>query len=318
MIDVLKPTIFPLSEIVDVFVHMQKAHDTQRAYRHDIEQALTSLGILNQNYHDLVALPIPELHKRLVLFLSHLAKRDVHGHILNSNTLSRKRYTLVKFFRFLMEVHGFPQNPAVSLPRYAISERSNTPVIGEEELFQFLRALSRRRSESQQAFRDYLIVLGLFHFALRRKELAGLKWSDIHPTPQPHFRVLQKRNRLKCLPIPPKYEKYLSEFALLHGKDSDFIFHPMRNNRTQNLDRPLSTTAIHDLVLRLGAEYLPGKKIMPHSFRATFICLARKYHLDDRAIMNATGHRSGEMINYYDVREVLLANAINHFGERIE
>jgi integrase len=54
-----------------------------------------------------------------------------------------------------------------------------------------------------------------------------------------------------------------------------------------------------------------NKKISPHSLRKTFIELALDNNQDLIAISNATGHRTIEMVKYYDTRDRLKNNAVN-------
>ena len=39
----------------------------------------------------------------------------------------------------------------------------------------------------------------------------------------------------------------------------------------------------------IGDEFVPDRGFIPHSFRATFICLARANKVDDMSILNTTG-----------------------------
>jgi len=57
------------------------------------------------------------------------------------------------------------------------------------------------------------------------------------------------------------------------------------------------------------------KKITPHSFRKTFIELSLNKNENYNNIMNATGHKTSQMIRYYDYRDKVQNNAINSFGD---
>ena len=301
---------------VETFLSLRHSARTKRAYRNDVGQFLTFAGFQQYSLFDLAQRTYSEMQQEILQYLKSLTKReDTGGHITNGNTLNRKRYTLVSFFRHLQDAHGFPYNPARKIPVFPRSEHSNTPVMTRAEILGVMRFLHSKIGEGERAFRDYLIVLGLFHFALRRQELAHLKWDMIHESPRWHFRLRQKGNRWKHLPIPPKYLEKLTVFARQYGKPSAYIFRPTRNNRTGILDKPISTNTVFWLVNKVNKIVLPNRRIIPHSFRASFVTLARENNIDHKSIMNATGHSSVGMVDFYDLRERLEANAINFFGD---
>ena len=320
MADILRDTKknTPLKNISEQFILLRNSPHTQKAYRSDMGQFLAFQELEDECLGAFLGISLPDMLTHISSFLEQFKKLDVDGNVINPNTVNRKRYTLVAFFRHLIETYDYPKNPAVLLPVLPKADQSNTPALSEAEIQAFMRHMKQRKGHGEKQFRDYLIVLGLFHFALRRRELASLKWSDIFPNPIPHFQLREKGGSKKYLPIPPKYMAQLDEFTKLYGKPYSFIFHPVKNNRTKTLQKPLSTNAILDIVTDVAEQLCPGRGITPHSFRSSFVSLARQYGLDDKMIMNATGHSSSDMINYYDVRKKLEANAINFFGEWIE
>jgi len=58
-----------------------------------------------------------------------------------------------------------------------------------------------------------------------------------------------------------------------------------------------------------------NKKITPHSFRKTFIEIALDKNENYNNIMNATGHKTTQMVRYYDYRDKVKNNAINSFED---
>ena len=305
-----------LETISTQFLALKNSAHTRKAYRIDIRQFLCFLNITGKSFSVFLKIPLPEMTDAIARFLEKYKKRDIDGHVINPNTINRKRYTLVSFFRYLMEAYDFQKNPALLIPVLQKSKHSNTSALSEAEIRQTMRYMKEQRTKGKKHFRDYLIILGLFHFALRRHELASLKWSDIHHPN--HFRLREKGGKIKYLPIPPKYFQYLKEFEELYGRPCSYIFHPIKNNRTKTLEKPLSTNTLLIIVEKVAVHLFPGRGITPHSFRSSFVSLARDNGVDDKMIMNATGHSSSDMINYYDVRHLLRANAVHFFGEWIE
>jgi integrase/recombinase XerD len=123
--------------------------------------------------------------------------------------------------------------------------------------------------------------------------------------------VYQKGGTYKLLPIPENIMFFLKEFKNCHPSFSAYIFRPIRNNRTKDLNRPLDSSYILKLIVKIAKEIVPDKNITPHSFRKTFIELAIANKEDFIAICNATGHNNVEMINYYHTADKLKHNAIH-------
>lgn len=71
------------------------------------------------------------------------------------------------------------------------------------------------------------------------------------------------------------------------------------------------------MVKDLAFQVIPEKHITPHSLRKTFIELALNNKEDFISIINATGHSTVEMINYYDTRSALKNNAIHSIATLI-
>ncbi|CAM2005265.1 tyrosine-type recombinase/integrase [Acanthopleuribacter pedis] len=306
----------PLSTLCAQFLQLQKSERTKRAYRCDLRQFLAFMSLQNAGCHALTRYGRADLIGHCSRFVESFAKHDAHSlHLTNGTTLNRKRFTLVKFFDFLIEVQEYPFNPARKLPVYPAKEYSNTPTLSKDQISHLIAAMSVDRIKSKAHFRNYLIISALFHFALRRHELVNLKWSQIYEHPIPHFQVRQKGNRWKYLPLFSKYQRRLDEFVSLHGNSGDYLFSPLKNNRTKDLAKPLSTNAVLLIVKKVSDTYLKGIPLVPHSFRATFVCLARDAGIDDKSIMNTTGQKSTRILNYYDIRSLLQANAVHHLAE---
>jgi len=91
----------------------------------------------------------------------------------------------------------------------------------------------------------------------------------------------------------------------------------VKNNKTKELDKPITTEYIFEMVKKIAFKIVPDKKITPHSFRKTFIELALNNKEDFISIINATGHATVEMVKYYDTRDTLKNNAIHSIARII-
>lgn len=305
----------PLDRIAEDFVALKSNLNTRKAYRNDLRQFFEYLNVEGRQlalFHNYTK---PELQKAVHSFLDDMVKRDILGeYVVNGWTLNRKLYTVAGFFRYLRHTYDFPFNPALHIPPYDVPDQSNSPLLTQDEIWNIMGAMKRRTHLSKAGLRNYLIILRLFHFALRRRELANLQWDHIHQAPIPHFRLRQKGNKFKYLPIPDEYMELLKASQEYYPSKSPFIFRPIKNNITKTLDKPITPEAIRKLVKRVGDEFVPDRGIVPHSFRATFITLARDNELDDQTILNTTGQADSRTLNFYDIRNKLIANAVFFFG----
>lgn len=103
----------------------------------------------------------------------------------------------------------------------------------------------------------------------------------------------------------------LDSFKKSYLDDCPYIFHPVRNNSTKELNKPIGTEYVFEMVKKMAFQVVPEKNITPHSLRKTFIELALNNKEDFISIINATGHSTVEMINYYDTRSALKNSAIH-------
>ncbi len=313
--DTARTADFSLSDLYESFLLQQRSVETKRSYR-CVRLFLDSLPIDKATLGDLRQLSYEKVGFHIALYLDGYKKSEPNTHrVLNGGSVNQKRYALSSFFEYLTLSHAYPLNPVDAYPKYPARKRSNTEILTEVQLLDLFQMLSKNYRKSQAQFRDYLIIRGLFHLALRRNELAGLRWGDIDFSNHTVM-MIQKGHTEKLLPVPIWYLDYLEEFGRTYGR-KEYIFHPLRNNRGKTLEKPLSTSYIFRIVTRESLRLFPDKNITPHSLRACFVTLALESGEDPIAIMNATGHNSMEMVKYYDRRNQLRSNAIHAMGAKL-
>jgi len=217
-----------------------------------------------------------------------------------------------------------------SLP---VHQKSTTQTLDVLEVMQVLAFLKKERDQKQTetAYRNYLTILFLFRYALRRSELVSLKWDDFKPG-EGTFKVIQKGNDPMVKPLVSEHWKLLCEFREfqrktwedrqgqreqspgLHGGDSrdtcPFVFHAIRPRFNTGKYEPLSTVYVFKMVCSVAKKLFPTKKITPHSFRGTFVGVALNQNIEPGEIANGTGHKSVRMVYYYDRRDPIEHNAI--------
>jgi integrase/recombinase XerC len=299
-----------LSEIIEDFVSLKRSKHTRRAYKGDITQFFNTLDLIT--LEDLAYLPLSELISAIQNYIANLKnveQFEIRQRIKNSRTINRKLIALRVFFEYLINVYRFHQNPLNQFQNLKIENFSNTVSLSRCEVLDLLKIAKANIKNSKVEFRDYLILVLLFHLALRVDECANLQWNDLELSNQ-EARILQKGGITKILPIPNELCLLLQEFRALYGNICPFIFQPLKNNRTKVIEKRLSARAIFNIIKKLATKVTTQKNITPHSLRKTFIEIALDNGVDLISICNATGHNSIDMVKYYDGRDKLKNNAI--------
>jgi len=257
---------------------------------------------------ELKKMPFTDLTRKVNGFLDSIKRTDPStGRIANARTYNRKRNTLSSFFAYLERVHDHVKNPLVLFPMVKLTKKSTTASMTENEVKRFLDHMKSKTAETKTGHRDYLILVCLSLLALRRQEAASLRWDGINW--QTHsITVIQKGGTEKRLPLPHDLLKLLK--AQYQRHTGTYLFQSTRRSKIKH-DRPISTSSIYRLIRDTGEELFPGRGITPHSLRKSFIERALDQKIDLVSIMNATGHKSLEMIQYYDTRDVLSRNAVH-------
>jgi len=109
----------------------------------------------------------------------------------------------------------------------------------------------------------------------------------------------------------------LQQFKFSFPSDNAYIFRPTINRVTKDITKPISVTAIFNIITKLANQVVSHKNITPHSLRKTFIELALDNGDDLISITNATGHSTVEMIKYYDTRSRIKNNSVNSLSKLI-
>jgi integrase len=223
--------------------------------------------------------------------------------------------SLSSFFEWLVNTYKYPENPVSGVfSSHKTTDYSTTESLSRGEVVDMLTGSEAKAKEGEAEMRNYIMLACLFGLALRRSEVARLRWDDISKDGS-SITIYRKGGEPQELPLPPKLAWYFGEFAEKYGTESPYIFRPVQNNRGGgNLNKPISTKAVFRIVRKTAQEVAPQKHITPHSLRKTFIELALSEKEDVHAIMNATGHSRVEMLRYYDTRDQMEHNAINRLA----
>lgn len=298
-----------IQDVIESFVNTKRSTNTRRAYSTDINDFISSVRVYELG--DLAKYDFPAMVDAVGSYLDENTKYDDGtGRVQNPKTVNRKAYAVSSFFKYLIDVYGYPKNPVATFQAHKVKRHSTTDSLTRAELGEVLALSKSNHKKSQTTFRNYLSLCFLAVLALRRSELVGLTWSDINFQTS-SIDVHQKGGSYKLLPMPPSLLQLLLDYRSKYEDDISYIFHPVRNNATGEINKPLNTSYIYEVVAKLVIRCFPGRRLTPHSFRKTFIELALNNNEDFISIINATGQATVEMVKYYDTRDKLKNNAIH-------
>lgn len=302
--------------IIDVleneFLIEFQSKETRSAYKRDILTFTNKIGF--EFLSDFSNVHISEMSKLLLNYINSFKK--VSGErILNPNTINRKAYSLSSFFNFLVDKYNYPKNPLSRFKPETSHKTSNTQSLNQQEVKCLIEYMRKKINRGKSHYRNYLLVSLMFRLALRRSEVAKLRWSDINENSSSKVKyyidVYQKGRTIKQLPIPLDLYNDLIVYKNNFSENTEFIFNTSLNASDEDLNKHISSTQVNRIVTKIVQELDLGKKITPHSFRKTFIEQALEKNISLINISNGTGHSSVEMIKYYDGRNKLDNNAIN-------
>jgi integrase len=310
---ILELETVPMSLIIESFLKDYESEQTKRAYRSDLKIFFQGNNI--NCLKDLVFITPDEL---LAMSNTYLEKAKVSnenniGLILNPKTINRKAFSLSSFFKFLNKAYRYPFNPINHFTSLEVKNKSTTQSLNKSQLIKLIKIMGENKDKGLLQYRDFIIIWMFATTGLRRAELANLKWTDIDFENRV-LGVFQKGGKFKVIPITDKTIEYLLKYKE-NTRKSEFIFTPTENNKTKELNKPMSDDSLMKIVLKYTNQIIPDVKgLTPHSFRKTFIELALDENIDPVSIMNSTGHSTFDSLRYYDTRNVLQCNAANHIA----
>ena len=266
--------------------------NTRRAYRNDLGEFMTFVGIVS-----------PE-ELRLVTRAHVLAwRKDLERRELTGGTIRRKLAALSSLFEYLSDANAVTHNPVKGVRRPKVeSYEGKTPALGDAQARHLLKLPVGEKLKSK---RDRALLSLLLYHGLRRDEISRLTVQDIHlRRGVPHLRVHGKGGKVRHIPLHPGTQELLTEYleAAGHALDkASAVFRPIRNNRTGELDRMLSGDGIYKLV-RSYAKQL-GVAIGVHALRATAAANALEHEADIAKVQEWLGHANIATTRLYDRRK---------------
>jgi integrase len=303
--------------VTEDFLATRGSLQTRRAYGAAVRGFFRSAGIALLAELRPEVRPPAEVSRLVREYLDSVTKRGEAEprRILNPAAVNARAEALRAFFGWLMAAYGYPVNPVagafVSLPT---ARTSSSDSLTRGELRDLLQLLSGEARRGERELRDYLLVALLFGLALRRTEVAGLKWADIDFGQETV--AVERGGGRETLPLPRKLAGYLAEYAK-RGGGGRYVFRAPRTGKgsggaaAKGEERPLTAQSVFRIVLKAAERVVPAKHITPQGLRKTFIELALAEGEPLEAICNATGHARPESLDYYAGGRKLKENAIH-------
>lgn len=266
--------------------------NTRRAYRNDLEEFMTFIGISS-----------PE-DLRLVTRAHVLAwRKDLERRELTGGTIRRKLAALSSLFEYLSDANAVTHNPVSGVRRPKVeSYEGKTPALGDAQARHLLKLPA---GEDLKAKRDRALLSLLLYHGLRREELSRVTVQDIHARRGvSHLRVHGKGGKVRNIPLHPGTLELLTDYLEASGhvhEKSGALFRPVRNNRTGELYRTLSGDGIYKLVRGYARKL--GVAIGVHALRATAATNALEHEADIAKVQEWLGHANIATTRLYDRRK---------------
>lgn len=264
---------------------------TQQAYKMDIGQFTYFLGIEKPDDFRQV--------KRAHI----IAWRDsIKNTGVSPATVRRKMSALSSLFDYLCEKNSIEGNPVNGVKRP--TEGANvgkTPALSYEQAKKLFNAPPE---ETVKGLRDRAILATFLHHAPRKMEVAQLRLKDIQDREGiKHFTFHGKRGKIRYVAINPVALKRIDDYlkAIKRSDPKDYLFTPINNRSTQDLNKSLSPKSLYDVVLKWGRK-VGIDNLSVHALRATSATLALKSGAEIVEVQEWLGHSDISTTRMYDKR----------------
>lgn len=167
-------------------------------------------------------------------------------------------------------------------------------------------------SMDKNKYRSLAILQILANFGCRRSELLNLRWSDID-----FFKKTIKIVRIKTcnadlLPLPTNVEKALIKYlkSMQGAMATGYVFRSRTGNK---LAKSSFNAILNKCIKQTDLEERKGFKIVPHTFRHSFITYCIQNNFPSGKIIKFTGHRDENSLKIYshlnhdDVKDISLS-----------
>jgi site-specific recombinase XerD len=290
-----------IRQSIEAFLLDQRSEHTRRAYGKDLKRFVKFL--IARKFER----GIERIDRSILIAYKDLLLSDGLEH----TTVDRHLATLRSFFGWLVDDGLLSRNPAEGVRFLNPKKISKTIGFTDEEV---RKILALPNLHLRTGALHYAVLMVLFYCGLRRSELAALRTSSLGMERNHHvIRLRGKGNAERIIPLITPVWNAITYYAKISRKDllahDQFLFSPIRNNRSGVIEKGLDPSMVFYIVTRYARLAGIANRVSPHSCRATAISNARDKNVPDRAIQEFAGWASPDMITRYDKRKTAVENS---------
>jgi len=265
--------------------------NTRRAYRRDVEEFMSMLGI--QHFDELR--DVRRAH--VIAWRKMLEARE-----LGASTRRRKLSAVSSLYRYLCNENAVEENPVSGVKRPPIENpnEGRTPALSDG---QARRLLAAPTGDGLRPRRDRAILAVLLYHGLRRDEVVRLTVGSLHEQRGvPHLRVHGKGGKTRAVPVHPAALSAINEYFEVASHDIDRKAPLFQPSQARWAGQALSGDGIHWLVRKYANQAsIPMERIV-HALRATAATNALEHEADIARVQDWLGHANVSTTRLYDRR----------------
>ncbi len=189
------------------------------------------------------------------------------------------------FYRYLMDVYGYPKSPVPQIKLKPRQNKSFTRSADISEMKKFLKKLENRTTLSHTDHLTYAMAFTMATTSLRISECLQITKDMVK---EACIRIVQKQGRLRELDMPVETQHVLKNFIAHHPFPGEWVF---CNQKGEKIRRQNAYKYIKDA---------SNNKLGCHSLRKSTIeiLIEKGYHPHE--VAKVSGHQGIEMVFYYD------------------
>jgi integrase/recombinase XerC len=218
----------------------------------------------------------------LRLWISSMSSRGI-----SIRSIRRKIQALRAFYKYLMQRHGYTDNPAALLSTGKVPKR--LPAFIPQNETNAIINEGWDRSDFTET-RNHLIIDMFYSTGMRAAELIGLKDINVN-TVTCELKVLGKRNKERIIPFGTELKNMINHYRTLKQKEC-----PTTDPTAPFFTRPNGDALYYGLVNRIVHQALDGRvncsRRSPHVLRHSFATDMLNNGADLNAVQHLLGHES--------------------------
>ena len=269
-------------------------HNTRIAYRNDVTAFMKFTGIERPEEFRQIT------RAHVIAWRDQLIQKQ-----LAPATIRRKLSSLADLFTYLCDRNAIANHPVNGVKRpNEDSNEGKTPAISDDQVRSLLKAPP---TDTIKGKRDSAILAIAAYHGARRAEIANLQVKNMHLRQGiMHLHFLGKGNKNRYVPLHPAAAALIEDYLDAAGHRDDrhgAMFRPIRNNRTQKLDKSLSDKAIYYICKQYAKQIgIDEGLFSPHALRATAATNALEHNSDLKRVRDWLGHANISTTTMYDKR----------------